>query len=211
LNIARVFFAEGNLDGATQALGRAVSMDPKPPAWTSAWLSGEIARQQGQFDVAVENFKSVLYDQTEERNKRRFDFSLDYVVRNGLGSAYLDLALAAASSDDTDAKNRYLELARSEFQRVLEIDSENLMAHANLVTVFERLGAEDKAQFHREANLRYKPDDNASNMARRPARQKYPAANRAAEPIVIYPMQRSGAPGLPSDAPLQSVSLVDQP
>lgn len=207
LNIARVFFAEGNLDGATEALARSVAMDPKPPVWTSAWLSGEIARQQGQFDVAVDNFKSVLYDQTEERNKRQFDFSLDYVVRNQLGSAYLDLALAAASAEDDDGKQRYLKLAQSEFERVLEIDTENLMAHANLVTVYERLGFDDKAQFHRQANLRYKPDDNASNLARRPARQKYPAANRAAEAIVIYLMQRPGAPGLPPQAASESVSL----
>ncbi len=207
LNIARVFFAEGNLDGATEALARSVAMEPKPPVWTSAWLSGEIARQQGQFDVAVDNFKSVLYDQTEERNKRQFDFSLDYVVRNQLGSAYLDLALAAASAEDDDGKQRYLKLAQSEFERVLEIDTENLMAHANLVTVYERLGFEDKAQFHRQANLRYKPDDNASNLARRPARQKYPAANRAAEAIVIYLMQRPGAPGLPPQAASESVSV----
>ncbi|MFZ4079754.1 MAG: multiheme c-type cytochrome [Pirellula sp.] len=207
LNIARVFFAEGNLDGATEALARSVAMDPKPPVWTSAWLSGEIARQQGQFDVAVDNFKSVLYDQTEERNKRQFDFSLDYVVRNQLGSAYLDLALAAASAEDDDGKQRYLKLAQGEFERVLEIDTENLMAHANLVTVYERLGFDDKAQFHRQANLRYKPDDNASNLARRPARQKYPAANRAAEAIVIYLMQRPGAPGLPPQAASESVSL----
>ena len=89
----------------------------------------------------------------------------------------------------------------------MEIDTENLMAHANLVTVYERLGFEDKAQFHRQANLRYKPDDNASNLARRPARQKYPAANRAAEAIGIYLMQRPGAPGLPPQAASESVSL----
>jgi tetratricopeptide (TPR) repeat protein len=210
LNTARVYFAEGNLDGATQALARAVAMDPKPPVWTSAWLSGEIARQQGQFDVAVENFKSVLYDQTEERNKRQFDFSLDYVVRNQLGSAYLDLALAASSAEDNEGKDKYLQLARSEFEKVLTIDSENLMAHANLVTVFERLGIEDQAEFHRQANLRYKPDDNASNLARRPARQKYPAANRAAESTVIYLLQRPGAPGLPPEAASKSAGVSTQ-
>lgn len=210
LNTARVYFAEGNLDGATQALARAVAMEPKPPVWTSAWLSGEIARQQGQFDVAVENFKSVLYDQTEERNKRQFDFSLDYVVRNQLGSAYLDLALAASSAEDNEGKDKYLQLARSEFEKVLKIDSENLMAHANLVTVFERLGIEDQAEFHRQANLRYKPDDNASNLARRPARQKYPAANRAAESTVIYLLQRPGAPGLPPEAASKSAGVPTQ-
>ena len=49
LNLARVMFAEGDLDGATAALGRAATMDPKPPAWTMAWLSGEVSRQQGSW------------------------------------------------------------------------------------------------------------------------------------------------------------------
>jgi tetratricopeptide (TPR) repeat protein len=200
LNTARVLFAEGNLDGATAALARAAAMDPPPPAWTMAWLSGEVARQQGQFDAAYENFHAVLYDENEDRRKRNFDFSLDYVVRNQLGATCLDLALAAQSRDDLDEMEQYLGLARSEFMKVLEIDSENLMAHANLVTIYERLGDAQQAEVHRLANLKYKPDDNASNLARRPARQKYPAANKAAEALVIYPMQRRGAPELPPEA-----------
>jgi tetratricopeptide (TPR) repeat protein len=200
LNIARVLFAEGNLDGATAAIARAAAMDPPPPAWTLAWLSGEVARQQSQFEEAEQNFKSVLYDDNTERRKRNFDFSLDYVVRNQLGATYLDLALAAEGNEDPSEKARYLELAKSEFERVLTIDSENLMAHANLSTVYERLGDQAQAEFHRNLNLKYKADDNASNLARRPARQKYPAANRAAEAVVIYSMQRPGAPELPSEA-----------
>jgi len=204
LNIARVLFAEGNLDGATEALKRAASMDPPPPAWTNAWLSGEVARQQGQFEEAARNLHAVLYDDNTERRSRKFDFSLDYVVRNLLGSTYLDLALVAQSRDDLDGYAEYLGLARSEFLRVLDTDSENLMAHANLVTVYERLGEPEQAEVHRLANLKYKPDDNASNLARRPARQKYPAANRAAEALVIYPLQRPGAPELPVEAARES-------
>ncbi|MCU0708350.1 MAG: hypothetical protein MUF23_08670 [Pirellula sp.] len=200
LNLARVLFAEGNLDGATAALERAARMDPPPPQWTMSWLSGEVARQQGQFDVAAQNFYSVLYDVTEERTKRKFDFSLDYFVRNQLGATYLDLALAAESRDDQNEYDEYLSAARSEFQKVLQLDSENLMAHANLTTIYERLGDTAKAEEHRLANLKYKLDDNASNLARRPARQKYPAANKAAEALVIYSLQRAGAPGLPAEA-----------
>lgn len=209
LNLARAYFAEGNLDAATQALSRAAAMDPPPPAWTMAWLSGEVARQQGQFDAAAENFKSVLYDQNQERRDRKFDFSMDYFVRNQLGATYLDLALAAAGAENTSEAQRYLDLAKSEFQQVLTIDSENLMAHANLVTVFERLGDEKQAAFHRAENLKYKPDDNASNLARRPARQKYPAANKAAEALVIYPLQRNGAPELPPQAASDAFTLSE--
>ena len=206
LNMARVLFAEGNLDGATAALARAAEMDPPPPPWTMAWLSGEVARQQGQFDVAAQNFYSVLYDVNDQRSKRKFDFSLDYVVRNQLGATYLDLALAAQSSDDLDTYKDYLAAARSEFERVLSLDSENLMAHANLTTIYERLGETAKAEEHRLANLKYKLDDNASNLARRPARQKYPAANKAAEALVIYSLQRPGAPGLPAESAREQVA-----
>lgn len=206
LNLARVLFAEGNLDGATDALARAALMEPPPPPWTMAWLSGEVARQQGQFDVAAKNFYSVLYDVSEDRTKRKFDFSQDYFVRNQLGATYLDLALAAQSRDDEVEYQEYLAAARSEFQKVLELDSENLMAHANLATIFERLGDTEEAEVHRLENLKYKLDDNASNLARRPARQKYPAANKAAEAVVIYSMQRPGAPGLPPESAREQIA-----
>jgi hypothetical protein len=206
LNQARVLFAEGNLDGATDALARAAVMDPPPPPWTMAWLSGEVARQQGQFDVAAKNFYSVLYDVSEDRTKRKFDFSSDYVVRNQLGATYLDLALAAQSRDDEVEYQDHLAAARSEFQKVLELDSENLMAHANLAAIFERLGQAAEAEVHRLANLKYKLDDNASNLARRPARQKYPAANKAAEAVVIYSLQRPGSPGLPAESAREQVA-----
>ena len=44
--------------------------------------------------------------------------------------------------------------------------------------------------------MRYKPDDNAQGRAERLLAQRYPAANHAAEAVVIYPLQRPGAPGL---------------
>ncbi len=49
-------------------------------------------------------------------------------------------------------------------------------------------------------NVRYKADDNAADVARPKARSQYPYANFAAEPIVIYSLQREGAYGLPEGA-----------
>jgi hypothetical protein len=43
-------------------------------------------------------------------------------------------------------------------------------------------------------HLKYKPDDNAEAMAKAPARKRYPAADQAAEAIVIYDLQRSATP-----------------
>jgi hypothetical protein len=38
--------------------------------------------------------------------------------------------------------------------------------------------------------MRYKPDDNAAEVAIPAARRRYPAANHAAEALVIYDLQR---------------------
>ena len=186
LNLARVYFNEGRLDEATEALTRAASMDPPPPPWTMAWLSGSVSREQGFLKQAMQSFRSVLEDDTAERRTRGFDFSLDYRVRNSLGATILDLASVAESRGREAEAQDYLRQAESEFLKVLEIDSENVNAHANLALVYSRLGDQEKSDFHRARQLIYKPDDNAADIAQPKARRKYPAANHAAEPLVIY-------------------------
>ena len=49
---------------------------------------------------------------------------------------------------------------------------------------------------HRELHTIYKPDDNARARTTELYRSTHPAANAAAEAIVIYPTHRTGAPGL---------------
>jgi tetratricopeptide (TPR) repeat protein len=49
---------------------------------------------------------------------------------------------------------------------------------------------------HRELHAIYRPDDNARARATELYRSKHPAANAAAEAIVIYPTNRKDAPGL---------------
>jgi hypothetical protein len=51
------------------------------------------------------------------------------------------------------------------------------------------------AAVHRESHAMYKPDELAPHIRQR-YREKHPAANAAAEAIVIYPTDREGAPGL---------------
>jgi tetratricopeptide (TPR) repeat protein len=196
LNLARVQAAEGNWRGATDSLARASKMQPPPPAWTMSWLSGDVARQQSQFEAAASNFRAVLNDDTQERRDRGFDFSRDYVVRNLLAGTYFDMAQSADLRGEKEAYLSYLNQAREEFETVLKTDSENVTAHAQLSDIFKRLGNEKRHQFHLAENLKYKPDDNAGDVGRAKAREKYPAANIAAEPLVIYSMQREGAPEL---------------
>lgn len=187
LNLARVQFAEGDLDAATQSLTRAAEMDPPPPTWTHSWLSGMVNRQQGNLRSAADSFTAVLGTRVPDRG---FDFSLDYVVRNELGLTLIDLAQQAdVQGSDSDYRN-YLNQAKQEFEKVLEVDSENVTAHANLVEIYSLLGEEKLESLHRELHTRYKPDDNASEVAVPAARRRYPAANHAAEALVIYDLQR---------------------
>ena len=59
--------------------------------------------------------------------------------------------------------------------------------------MLNQLGHAQLAAQHFEAHQRYKPDDNARDRAVALARSRDPAANHAAEAIVIYDLQREGA------------------
>jgi tetratricopeptide (TPR) repeat protein len=190
LNLARVQFTEGDLDGATASLKRADEMDPPPPSWTHGWLSGIVNRQQGNLDAAAESLRGVLQTRVPERD---FDFSLDYAVRNELGLTLIDLAQRADSVGDAAGFAATLADAKEQFDKVLETDSENVTAHANLAEVYGLLDDVEKREHHRQLHGRYKKDDNAAEVAIPAARRRYPAANHAAEALVIYDLQRIGA------------------
>ncbi|HYV29524.1 MAG TPA: hypothetical protein VEO53_00225, partial [Candidatus Binatia bacterium] len=74
--------------------------------------------------------------------------------------------------------------------------------HYNLALLYEQLGDTRLAAQHRALHERYRPDDNARDLAVSIARRANPAADHAAQAIVIYPLQRPGAPELaPASAP----------
>lgn len=200
LNLARVLHREGRLDEAVEALNRASKHgtskdDPPAPRWTLQWLTGLVNREQGRLKEAEANLRAVLEDKTPEMVERGFDFSGDYEVVNLLGQTLFDRAKAVRVDGDPE-RNRLLLDAAATFERTLKIDPENVTAHYNLHQIYGELGNGEKAAFHSQEHLKYKPDDNAQGRAVRLAREKYPAANLAAEAIVIYPLQRPNAPGL---------------
>lgn len=200
LNLARAYNLEGRLDDAVAALQRAEQFADQPgfPRWTWAWLSGVINRQQGHLEEAIQNLRSALDDRTEEMQRRKFDFSLDYEVRNLLGQTLFDLGEQRARQGREEEARRYWNEAIAEFQQTLALDSENIAAHRNLQSLYARIGNAEKSEEHRVLHERYKPDDNAQDRAVRLARERYPAANHAAEAVVKYPLHRPGAPGLPA-------------
>jgi hypothetical protein len=50
---------------------------------------------------------------------------------------------------------------------------------------------------HRELHAIFKPDDLAASQTAKVYREKHPAADKAANAVVIYELNRAGAPGLP--------------
>jgi hypothetical protein len=215
LNMARAYFEEGLLDEATAAIARASEFrDPPAPPWTIAWLTGLINLQQGQLEAAETSFRSVLEDKTAERTERGFDFSMDYEVINLLGQTLYEQAKQIRHAEESLARKTLLEEAAVQYQKTLKLDSENVAAHyglkqinMELKTIAEELGDqkgaaeyESAASAHGELHARYKPDDNARDIAQQKAKVKYPAAAKASEPIVIYHLNRPGAPGF-TDVP----------
>jgi tetratricopeptide (TPR) repeat protein len=198
LNLARVYLAEGRVDEAADAIARAAARnDPPPPPWTLAWLAAEIGRQQGRLEEAETNLRAILETRSREMIARGFDFSRDYVIRNLLGLTLFDRARQIRSPGDAALRERLLDEAIDQFERVLEEDGENVVAHHNLRQLYAERGHEDLAALHGRLHLRYKRDDNAADRAVARARSRYPAANHAAEAVVIHPLRRPGTPGLP--------------
>ena len=126
----------------------------------------------------------------------RFDFSYDYEVINLLGQTLFDLGRLRARQGQNDEARQAWQEAVDSFQRTLALDSENVNAHHNLQLLYAELGDAEKSREHELLHLRYKADDNAQGRAERLARERYPAANHAAEAVVKYSLQRPGAPGI---------------
>jgi tetratricopeptide (TPR) repeat protein/uncharacterized membrane protein len=192
LNLARVYEKEGRLDEAVAALERAAAFVPPAPPWTVSWLTGRVNRQNGHLDAAIDNFSSVLESRFADAAPRGFDFGRDYRVRNELALTLFERARQERGEARRDLRVRLLREAEGHFLGTLEIDSENVAAHYGLAQVYAQLGDAEREAHHRELHARYKPDDSAGfvlNMHRR----RNAAANHAAEPIVVYDLQRPGA------------------
>ena len=198
LNLARVYLKEGRLDEAVAALQRAAGASPPAARWTVEWLNGLVNKQNGYLDKAITEFRSILEDRYPELDQRGFDFSKDYEVINELGQTLFERA--KWERGDPKRQQEFLAQAAAEFKKTLALDSENLTAHYNLALIYSQLGNETAAAEHRRWHERFRPDDNARDRAVTIARRANPAADHAAQAIVIYSLQRPGAPELPANA-----------
>ena len=118
---------------------------------------------------------------------------------NSLGISLYERARQERGEARRARREEILRESAAGFERVLELDPENVTAHFNLDRVYKDLGEKERAASHFELYKTYKPDDNARDLAVATARKNDPAADHAAEAIVIYDLGRGGAPELDSD------------
>jgi tetratricopeptide (TPR) repeat protein len=151
-----------------------------------------VNKQNGHLDDAIESFESIVETRFQEARDRGFDFGKDYRVLNELGLTLFDRSKLERGTQRARNRETLLHDAEARFRRALEIDPENVTAHYGLAQVYARLGDTAREVEHRALHARFKPDDSAGYVVNI-HRRNHPAANHAAEPIVVYDLQREGA------------------
>jgi len=191
LGLARAYLKEGRLDDAVAALARAgQSANPAYP-WSIAWFSAQVDRQNGNFEAAVRNMEAVKASAFPLAIERGFDFSHDDRLLVDLAQVQYEWSRAVQSSDPPKGRD-LLARSRVNLEAALALDPENAQAWYVLSQVATEQGDRDLAERARAQHATYKLDDNARDAAITAARARYPAANHAAEPIVIFDLQRPG-------------------
>ncbi|TVQ55344.1 MAG: hypothetical protein EA377_03585 [Phycisphaerales bacterium] len=212
MNLARVYLREGRVtQEAPDALRRARDADPPANAWTLLWFAGRVAKENGDLDQAIENYRQVVAGGFEQASGRGFDFARDYRVLVELGRTLYERARQERGAERREARVEMLREAEGVLHEALYYDPENTAAHYNLSLIYSELGNEDRSEVHRREYDRYRPDDNARDIATAAARRKYPWANHAAEPVVIYDLQRPGAYELPEAAQAEDFETHEPP
>ncbi|MGB7931792.1 MAG: tetratricopeptide repeat protein, partial [Gammaproteobacteria bacterium] len=190
LNLARVYFSEGRLEEAARALRRASNGEPPAPAWTIAWFSALIDRENGHLDEAIESLRNIIDNRFQSARERGFNFSYDTRVLNMMGRTLFERARQERGNARQATRDELLEKSRDWFLKTLAIDPEDLTAHYNLAQVYTELGETDLAEQHRALHEKYRPDDHAIEQAVAKNRSTHPAANHAAAAIAIYDLNR---------------------
>jgi tetratricopeptide (TPR) repeat protein len=200
LNLARVFLREGRVaDEAPAALRRARDFEPKAREWTVLWLTGMVDKQNADFDGAIRCFEQIVEGGFDQAQGKGFDFSQDYNLRVEIGNTYYERARQERGDANRARREELLARAVEHLEAALAFDPENAAAHYNLKLIHDELADAEAAARHAGLHAKYKPDDNARDRAVAAARRRYPAANHAAEAVVVHDLQREGAFELPAD------------
>ncbi len=155
VNIGRVRVQEGNLDGATQVLDKALQLSPRLAR--AHYFYSRVLREEGKYPEAIAQLQIVTAQ-----------YPYDRVVRNDLGRVLF-------------LERQYAQ-ARDEFLKAIAVDPEDLEANYNLMLCYTGLGDDKQAAAYQERYMRFKADE-ASQTLTGPYRAKHPFDNLQRQPI----------------------------
>lgn len=196
LNLARVYFKEGRVADAAEALQRAAQQDSSAPPWTVTWYSALVDHEHGHLEQALQSLQRIYENRFVGARERGFNFSRDTNLLNQLGRISFERARQLRGKTNAQQRHALLLKSRDWLDKTLVIDPENLSAHYNLALVYSDLKETAKADYHRQLHERYRPDDYAIETAVTRHRQQNPAADHAAAAFVIYDLNRPQAYGM---------------
>ena len=181
INQARVLIEEGQLDRATEALDEAEQR--RPGFLKTAYFRGEVLKASGLYDEALAQWQRVYEAYPQDR-----------VLLLGIGRVHY-------------LAGRYDEALRW-IDRVLAIDPESLGGLYNRMLTLGALGREDEFAAAQQLYQYHKEDEDAMAVTA-PFKQRYPMANREAQPIhehELWPVQPMSMARAPARATLQPLA-----
>ncbi len=193
LNRARAELRAGQIDAAAHSLERAAAWDPPPPPWSLAWFTARVNRENGRYEDALLSLEALAATAFPEARERGFDFSKDDRLWNEIGGISFAMARRLRGDSQDSTRRELLDRAITAFERSLALDPESVTAHYNLAQVYAALGDSVGEERHRALHAKYKVDDHARDHAISVHRRENPAADHAAEAIVIYDLHRPGS------------------
>ncbi len=155
INLSRVYLREGNLPLAEAVLDSAEKV--QAGFHKTFFFRGLLYKTRGEYQEALANLKAAAEQYPKDR-----------VVQNQIGRVYY--------------LNAQPQEAIPYFEEVLKIDSEDLMAHYNLMLCYRAVGNAEKSKAHEIRYLRYKEDENAKAIAQE-YRRSHPHDNNESQPI----------------------------
>jgi tetratricopeptide (TPR) repeat protein len=171
VNVGRARVQEGNMSAAEEILRQALKVDPSLAS--AHFFLGLALKSLGRYDESLEHFRSAAARYPRDR-----------VVRNQIGRVLF--------------LKRLFRDAVGEFQKVLDVDPEDLQAHYNLMLSYQGLGETELAARERRLYERFKADESAQAITG-PYRQLHPDDNNERQQIHEHRSVEIAAPP-PSDA-----------
>jgi hypothetical protein len=183
VNLTRLYIQQGQIEDARETLSKAAEFAEYPYQWHLNYFSGKIHFLNGNIKAALEDYQKVLSNQYPYAITAGFDFSADYQFLIEVAETYFQL-----SRIEPNEQAMWLAQAAETYQKVLVFDPEKAEAYYGLAQIAQLNGSiSDYQRFH-DLYQKYKEDDQAKSYAISVARMNDPAADKAANQLVIYPL-----------------------